>query len=386
MGEQEIWDERSKTEQEDPALLTSCAKHDDDDATGGSSSSSESLRQAIDNSKFPICSNCQLRHPGDSKGSFCTEGKQGPLETLFAMVTLGLVCGWCYLFVITLVLLALHALVFKSVYTLAAVSLLLGNFLWWPVNNTCYPYEAFCNSWLFAVWRRYFRWQCVLEEPLDPDKRYMFAEMPHGVMPLGQLLSCSIVRHVFPGVKNISGVAADAVLRTPGIRLLYSWMGIRKAGRKSILDMFEEDINVAVVVGGIAEMFMVSNHTEKLYLKKRKNFTKISIEAGADIVPVYFFGNSLLHGLVGGEGADNWLCRLSRKFKTALVLFYGRFGTPVPRRKELKMVAGRPIAVVQSNNPSDEYVDDLHAELLRRVEELYYKHRPDWETRTLVIT
>ncbi|CAM9683085.1 unnamed protein product, partial [Ectocarpus sp. 13 AM-2016] len=70
---------------------------------------------------------------------------------------------------------------------------------------------------------------------------------------------------------------------------------------------------VAVVVGGIAEMFMVSNHTETLYLKKRKNFTKISIEAGADIVPVYFFGNSLLHGLVGGEGADNWLCRLSRK-------------------------------------------------------------------------
>lgn len=92
MGEQEIWDGRSKTEQEDPALLmNSCAKHDDDTATGGSSSSSESLRQAIDNSEFPICSNCQLRHPGDSKGSFCTEGKQGPLETLFAMVTLGLV-------------------------------------------------------------------------------------------------------------------------------------------------------------------------------------------------------------------------------------------------------------------------------------------------------
>ncbi|CAM9727616.1 unnamed protein product [Ectocarpus fasciculatus] len=161
-------------------------------------------------------------------------------------------------------------------------------------------------------------------------------------------------------------------------------MGIRKAGRKSILDMFEEDTNVAVVVGGIAEMFMISNHTENLYLKKRKNSTKISIEAGADIVPVYFCGNSLLHDLVGGGGAG--LCRLSRKFKTALVLFYGRFGTPVPRRKELKMVAGRPIAVVQSNNPSEEYVDALHAELLRRVEELYYKHRPDWETRTLVIT
>lgn len=62
---------------------------------------------------------------------------------------------------------------------------------------------------------------------------------------MGQLLSCSIVRHVFPGPKHISGVAADIVLRTPGIRLLYSWLGIRKAGRQSILEMFEQDINVS---------------------------------------------------------------------------------------------------------------------------------------------
>ncbi|CAM9868968.1 unnamed protein product, partial [Laminaria digitata] len=42
--------------------------------------------------------------------------------------------------------------------------------------------DKFVNCWLFTVWRRYFRWQCVIEEPLDPNKRYMFAEMPHGVM------------------------------------------------------------------------------------------------------------------------------------------------------------------------------------------------------------
>ena len=41
---------------------------------------------------FPVCPNCQLRHPGgESKGSFCTEGRQGTLETLVAMGTLGLV-------------------------------------------------------------------------------------------------------------------------------------------------------------------------------------------------------------------------------------------------------------------------------------------------------
>lgn len=40
---------------------------------------------------------------------------------------------------------------------------------------------------------------------------------------------------------------------------------------------------VAVVVGGIAEMFMVSKTTETLYLKKRKNFTKIAVEVSAAV-------------------------------------------------------------------------------------------------------
>ena len=30
---------------------------------------------------------------------------------------------------------------------------------------------------------------------------------------------------------------------------------------------------------------------------------------------MYFFGNTLLHDLVGGEGPDNWLFWLSRKVR-----------------------------------------------------------------------
>lgn len=69
--------------------------------------------------------------------------------------------------------------------------------------------------------------------------------------PVGQFLSCSIVRQAFPGVKHVSGVAADAVLRTPGIRSMYAWMGIRRAGRASILDMFKDNINVRQQGGGV---------------------------------------------------------------------------------------------------------------------------------------
>lgn len=62
--------------------------------------------------------------------------------------------------------------------------------------------------------------------------------------PIGAVLSVSVVRDTFPGIKHISGVAADIVLRLPGIRSLYAWMGVRKAGRKSILDMFDDGVQV----------------------------------------------------------------------------------------------------------------------------------------------
>lgn len=64
------------------------------------------------------------------------------------------------------------------------------------------------------------------------------------VQPVGQFLSCSVVRQAFPGVPNIAGVAADMILRMPGMRSMYALMGIRRAGRTSILNMFGDKINV----------------------------------------------------------------------------------------------------------------------------------------------
>jgi diacylglycerol O-acyltransferase 2, plant len=46
-------------------------------------------------------------------------------------------------------------------------------------------WDAFCNSGLFKLWRAYFHYEWLLEEAVDPTKRYMFAEMPHGIFPWG---------------------------------------------------------------------------------------------------------------------------------------------------------------------------------------------------------
>jgi hypothetical protein len=46
---------------------------------------------------------------------------------------------------------------------------------------------------------------------------------------------------------------------------------------------------------------------------------------------------------------------------------------------------GRPLPVQQKDNPTKEEIEAMHATFCQAVEDLYYRHRPEWETRPLVI-
>ena len=56
----------------------------------------------------------------------------------------------------------------------------------------------------------------------------------------------------------------------------------------------------------------------------------------ADIVPVYSLGQSQMLDFCGA-------CGLSRRIRTAVGVFWGRWGLPVPRRHDIIVVVGRPV-------------------------------------------
>lgn len=67
-------------------------------------------------------------------------------------------------------------------------------------------------------------------------------------------------------------------------------------------------VSVGLMVGGIAEMFMIRRDHERIKLRERKGFVRIALEHGTDILPVYMFGvNQAL------DFGPPWLQRLSRK-------------------------------------------------------------------------
>ena len=124
-------------------------------------------------------------------------------------------------------------------------------------------------------------------------------------------------------------------------------------------------------------MFLVGGPTEKVYLRKRKGFVREAIRNGAHLVPVYTFGNTSLFPCAASDGA---LARLSRRMRMSLVAFF-----PWPRRRPLLFVSGHPIRVKQQDNPSPEEVDKVHTLFIAALEELYERHRPDWENRRLEV-
>jgi 2-acylglycerol O-acyltransferase 2 len=131
-------------------------------------------------------------------------------------------------------------------------------------------------------------------------------------------------------------------------------------------------------------MYLVNNDTENIFLLKRKATIKAAIEEGAHIVPAFFFGNSSLFHVVGG-GKDSILSKFSRKMRTSIVLFYGRFFLPVPLRRPLKMITGEIVKVKKNSNPSDEDIEEVLNRLVISINNLYENKRPLWETRPLVI-
>lgn len=137
-------------------------------------------------------------------------------------------------------------------------------------------------------------------------------------------------------------------------------------------------------------MYVCNDETESLYLKKRQNTVKAAIQEGADIIPTFFFGNSRLFKIVGsgtngGVGTESFLAKFSRKFRTSIMLFYGRHGLPVPVRQHLHMATGNIIPVKQNDNPSDEEVNRVMEEVIAGVKMLYNTKKPEWEQRPLVI-
>ncbi|XP_062289357.1 diacylglycerol O-acyltransferase 2-like [Scomber scombrus] len=275
-------------------------------------------------------------------------------------------------------------LMFTSLWSLPTLY-----FIWlmkdWKTPERGGRRTLFLRKW--KAWehlRDYFPIKLVKTAELNPNKNYILGCHPHGIMCAGGFAcfsteSCGFAE-AFPGMRSCMAVLAG-LFKIPLFRDYIMAAGLYPVSKPSLTHLLSKSGKgnaVVIVIGGAAESLASSPGVNTVVMKQRKGFVRMALEFGADLVPVYLFGeNELFRQVVFSDGSLGR--RLQDLFKKIMgfapCLFVGeRFGW-LPYRFPVTTVVGSPISVPKRVTPTEEEVDHYHKLYMEGLSKLFHEHK-----------
>ncbi|KAK0201493.1 diacylglycerol acyltransferase-domain-containing protein [Desarmillaria ectypa] len=234
------------------------------------------------------------------------------------------------------------------------------------------PRKWFRHLVCWRYFADYYPISCA-EADLPADRTYIFGYHPHGKGAMATFATeATGFSKAFPGITPHL-LTLSSNFKLPFYRDLIMWLGIASVSKRSCSNILEggPGQSIAIVVGGAAESLSARPGTVDLTLRKRLGFIKIAIQHGANLVPVFSFGeNDIFQQMPNEKGTTIYI--LQKKFQSifgfTFPLFHGRgllnynLGL-MPYRRRIVVVIGRPIHVKQIDKPD---IDEI-----RRIQTLY---------------
>lgn len=100
----------------------------------------------------------------------------------------------------------------------------------------------------------------------------------------------------------------------------------------------------------------------------------------APVCPAFAFGQTdCFHYLNPGPPLfpKPFMRKVASKLGFAPLLFWGKWGTPLPEPRNVTLVIGDPIRVPKIDDPSKEDCQKYLDEFIASMKDLFYKHRED---------
>ena len=226
----------------------------------------------------------------------------------------------------------------------------------------------------------------------DPAGNYLFCYHPHGVQSAGAFIMASRASgfdELFPGLQ-LSVQTLSINFKTPVFRENCIGLGMGDASKQSIMNALTRAPGscAALVTGGAKESMLAQPYSSKVVLNSRYGFVKVAIKAGANLVPMWGFGeNNLYENMaIGHPWVQKWQRRIQRLVTFAPLLVQGRgvfsySSGLVPHRRPITTVVGVPIVVEKDANPSREKVQKYHALYKKAVLELFNNYRDIYDPK-----
>ncbi|KAK0413315.1 hypothetical protein QR680_006731 [Steinernema hermaphroditum] len=253
------------------------------------------------------------------------------------------------------------------------------------------------SQWLrkLPIWKYfvdYFPMKLVKTVDLDPGRNYILGSHPHGVLCCGVFgnicTEASDISEKFPGltpyVLTLNGQFYFPLRREFGMA-----MGGVESSRKSLRYLLNDPEKkggklVTIVLGGAEEVLDAHSGQFDLKLASRKGFCRFALKFGADLVPMYHFGEN--DAYVQSENPRGSPLRklqvwIKDKFGlcppliTGASLFPYRMGV-LPLRRPITSVVGAPIRVEQvEGEPTQKQIDALHEKYCDALRDLFDEHK-----------
>jgi hypothetical protein len=151
-------------------------------------------------------------------------------------------------------------------------------------------------------------------QELDSSKKYIFACHPHGTLAFNRAAvgfsTDTLWNQAFPGI-SFRVLTARAAFFVPFIRELWLWSSCVDASREVATKLLrDKNCSLFVYPGGEKEQIQTEYQKHKVFLSSRKGFVRLALKEGAELVPVYAFGESdLYHHSQFALGARKFLVK-----------------------------------------------------------------------------
>jgi 2-acylglycerol O-acyltransferase 2 len=254
--------------------------------------------------------------------------------------------------------------------------------------------ERWRSSPIWSAFASYFPARLHRSEELPSTRKYVFGYHPHGIISHGAFAAFATealgFSNLFPGITNTL-LTLEGNFKLPLYREYALRMGLASVSRDSCENILSKGGRngegmgraITIVVGGARESLESKPGTHHLILNRRQGFIKLAIRQGADLVPVFGFGENDIYEQLDPH-AHPWINKIQLFVKKVMgwtvPIFHARgiFNYDVgmmPYRRPMNIVVGRPIHVVQDKNPEKQYVDQVQAEYIRELQRLWDDHK-----------
>ena len=272
-------------------------------------------------------------------------------------------------------------------------------YVWWYYRTRESPYKGgfkkrnLRNLRMWQYFRAFFPMHMHKTAEIDPNKNYIFALHPRGVIGASKMAFMGagstdfhfkfpgLTPHIltepsrfrFPLTREIllfSGVSADD--RRNMDYILHNRGHCQKLGQVVVLALGEED-----------EALRHTPNKMVLAIRSRKDFIRMALKSGASLVPVLSFGESGIVNVRPSEPRSQ--LRQCQEFvrsvlKVPFPLISGRdmalhAGGFLPIKTSINVVVGKPIEVQRVEHPTEEQTNQLFDAYCKELEALFSEQK-----------